>query len=159
MSIASAEDPRKALGAGCDKWGIQRLELALVVQKLLDDEELTWFIESGTLLGAWRNGKFIPHDDDFDIALILSDDQTVEQLHRLNDKLDKLLPAPYKSRVVTSYCDKVWRLHMRAHAVPSVVPATAFDPTPPWHRSKSSTRLMASTRSSATATSAPITTL
>ena len=47
VPVASVEDPRKALGAGCDKWGEQRMALALEVQKLLEAEKLTWFIESG----------------------------------------------------------------------------------------------------------------
>ena len=69
---------------------------------------LPWFIESGTLLGAWRSGKFILHDDDFDIGVCLSSwDAAVAELEALRVKLAQLLPAPYECRLVTSYCDKL----------------------------------------------------
>ena len=71
-SSSCKEDPRKLQGAGCDIWGDKRLALALKTKEIIKDLEHPWFIESGTLLGAWRSGKFIPHDDDFDIALFLS---------------------------------------------------------------------------------------
>lgn len=67
-----------------------------------------WFIESGTLLGAHRNGKFIPHDDDFDMGVFFDDEDTVQrQLEDICERLGGSLPPPYKCRLITSYCDKV----------------------------------------------------
>jgi len=104
---ASAADPRKLLGAGCDKWGAERLALAVIVRDWLEEAQHSWFIESGTLLGAWRNGNFIAHDDDFDIALIIDKKDVMGELWRLCDILSVALPAPYKCRVTSSYCDKI----------------------------------------------------
>ena len=62
-------------------------------------------IENGTLLGAWRSGKFIPHDDDFDIAMFFEDDAK-SQLEDLREKIKSLLPSPYDVRLITTYTDK-----------------------------------------------------
>ena len=81
-------DIKKVTGTGCDIWGTQRLELAFIVRDYMrnfknfgrnneaPEKHATFIlrdfcIENGTLLGAWRSGKFIPHDDDFDFALFI----------------------------------------------------------------------------------------
>ena len=53
----------------------QRLELAVELRdNILPNIKQPWFIENGTLLGAWRNNKFIDHDDDFDYAILIDDE-------------------------------------------------------------------------------------
>ncbi len=112
------EDPRKVAGSGCDKWGGQRVALAKVCENILnnfhkDDKSLyPYFIENGTLLGAMRSGKFIPHDDDFDFAILLnsefSDAKGIsEEMDSLLAELQSKLPSPYKSRRVSTYADKI----------------------------------------------------
>ena len=80
-------------------------------------KNFNWFIESGTLLGAYRNNKFIPHDDDFDFALLLyttmvqamSNDRALvkQQLSVWAEMLKECLPSPYTARVSSTYCDKI----------------------------------------------------
>ena len=65
-----------------------------------------WFIESGTLLGAFRSGKFIPHDDDFDIGVFWPEN-ALEHLFALHEVLVNRLPEPLQCRLVTSYCKKI----------------------------------------------------
>ena len=43
-------------------------------------------------MGAWRRGRFIPHDDDFDIALLFNTDDCEEMLSRVFAVIKELLP-------------------------------------------------------------------
>lgn len=88
-------------------YGTQRLALAEHVCEILTELQLNWFIESGTLLGAWRNQKLLPNDDDFDIAIVLPDSLMEGQLVQINDKLNAQLDSKYKSRMITTYCHKL----------------------------------------------------
>lgn len=92
--------------SGCDKYGKQRLELACILREILNEMKIKWYIENGTLLGAYRNNKFIPHDDDFDIAL-LYDKDPILQLKNDIIEIKKKLPNKYDVRLVTSYSDKI----------------------------------------------------
>ncbi len=96
----------KALGVGNDIYGAARLELAKLVKTSLVSVDLTWYLDAGTLLGAYRDGKLIGHDDDFDLAAYVP---TFDQadLVALQTKIAASLPAPYQIRVVTSYAQKL----------------------------------------------------
>ena len=68
-----------------EKWGQKRLKLATTLRDNVFPKmpELKWIVENGTLLGAHRNKKFIPWDDDFDIAFFVEkQDYSVEMLTR-----------------------------------------------------------------------------
>jgi len=49
------------------------LDILLAIDKVCEDNGLTYFLDSGTALGAVRHGGFIPWDDDVDIGLPLDD--------------------------------------------------------------------------------------
>lgn len=76
--------------SGCEKYGIPRLELASYLRdNILNKLDKSYFIENGTLLGAYRNQKFIPHDDDFDYGILID---LKEEMYDLNLKISNLLP-------------------------------------------------------------------
>ena len=90
-----------------DKYGDARMKLAVFLRdNVLNKLNIPWTIENGTLLGAWRNGKFILHDDDFDIALFFETDP-IPRVPAMSEKVQQLLAAPYKARYVSSYADKI----------------------------------------------------
>ena len=102
----SALPAHKAHGVGADIFGAARLALAKLVQPALNAADLTWYLDAGTLLGAYRSGEQIAHDDDFDIAAYVPDFQN-DDLEAIRRKIAATLPAPYETRVVTSYARKV----------------------------------------------------
>ena len=69
----------KIKGTGNDIYGKQRLELAVYLKNnILPNINNKWFIENGTLLGAYRNNKFIDHDDDFDYAICIDNKKDID---------------------------------------------------------------------------------
>ena len=96
----------KKVDAGCNKWGKERLDLAIYIRdNILTKISNEWFIENGTLLGAWRNGKFIAHDDDFDIAMLINTESEITNILKKIELL--LLSSKYKARLVKTYASKI----------------------------------------------------
>ena len=87
------------------KYGSHRVELARKLIPWLNKFPggLIWFLESGTLLGAYRNGKMLDHDDDFDLGFYLPK-KNLSILRRLNTYLKD---AGFNCRIVDTYCTKV----------------------------------------------------
>lgn len=55
--------------AALKKLQATELEILLVFKKWCNENNITWFIDSGTRLGAMRHQGFIPWDDDIDVGL------------------------------------------------------------------------------------------
>ena len=91
-------------------YGPHRVTLARIIRDLIEPRksEFRIFLEAGTLLGAFRSGKMIPHDDDFDYGLYVDDRVfIIPLLESLQAHLDKTLPSDYKVRLVTTYSKKI----------------------------------------------------
>jgi len=90
---------------GCDKYGNDRLKLAVYLRDhVFKHISQTIFIENGTLLGAWREHKFIAHDDDFDFGILIDNLEEINSIYKI---INENLPNEYKCRLVESYANKV----------------------------------------------------
>ncbi|MBU0459887.1 MAG: LicD family protein [Nanoarchaeota archaeon] len=98
--------PHKAKDVGNDIFGEERLQLAKIVKTALNSSGVIWFLDGGTLLGAYRNGKFIHHDDDFDTAVYFANYKEKELIDLMHHIKQELYP-PYDIRMVTSYASKL----------------------------------------------------
>jgi phosphorylcholine metabolism protein LicD len=91
--------------AGCDKYGNDRLKLAVYLRdKVFTHLSQPIFIENGTLLGAWRNQKFIAHDDDFDFGILIDSKNDISNILK---KIKDNLPTYYHCRLVDDYSEKI----------------------------------------------------
>ena len=97
----------KAKDVGNDVYGDARLVLAKQVTSVLNEGALTWFLDGGTLLGAYRMGRVLPQDDDFDTAVYLPDYQGEQDLAELVRDLEAAISPQYRVRVLSSYAHKV----------------------------------------------------
>ncbi len=66
------------------------LEMLLEVDRVCRELSISYFLDSGTALGAVRHGGFIPWDDDVDIGMKRAD------YERFLKEAQKLLPSNYK---------------------------------------------------------------
>lgn len=76
------------------KLQLETLEILKMFKAYCEKHELTWFLLSGTALGAMRHGGFIPWDDDLDVGMPREDYERFLSLAR-SDLPDGLhLDAP-----------------------------------------------------------------
>ena len=74
-------------GSTLRKAQLRMLDILIEVDKICRKNNIPYFLESGTLLGAVRHSGFIPWDDDIDISVMLSD------YPRLRKVLQEQLPS------------------------------------------------------------------
>ncbi|SFD00649.1 LicD family protein [Flavobacterium phragmitis] len=73
-------------GSTLRKAQLRMLEIAIEFDKICRTNNITYWLISGTLLGARRHGGFIPWDDDFDVGV------RIEDYDRLLSILEAQLP-------------------------------------------------------------------
>jgi len=86
------------------KYGPLRVQLGLKVKDFLNRTNTNWFLDTGTLLGAYRNGKTIPADDDFDISILGTEDELKTLFTQIKSYLKD---TQYNARYVNTYCKKI----------------------------------------------------
>jgi hypothetical protein len=80
-------------------------ELLSILTDILSSAEIEFWIDQGTLLGAYRQGKFIDRDSDVDIAI-----KDENQFRALSKLLESKLPNGYEWERKGSHCRgyRVW---------------------------------------------------
>ena len=63
----------------------KKIEILVDVVKFCNENNLIYWLDSGTLLGAIRHGGFIPWDDDIDIILPKKDAKFLEKNYKSKD--------------------------------------------------------------------------
>lgn len=60
-------------GSDLRKAQLRMLELLIFLDGVCRENKLTYWLDSGTLIGAARHGGFIPWDDDIDVCMMRKD--------------------------------------------------------------------------------------
>jgi len=83
----------------------EQIELLSVLTDILIPAKIEYWIDQGTLLGAYRHGKFIERDSDTDIAI-----RNEEHFEALPELLESRLPSAYGWERKGNHCRgyKVW---------------------------------------------------
>jgi hypothetical protein len=115
ISQWAGEKSKDQLIADTKIYGPMRVELGRKVCDVMDKWEPyagKHFVESGTLLGGWRNGQMIPHDDDFDMGVYVSQEQLNDTYGGSHDAFcgamcERMQAAGLHARCTLTYCKKV----------------------------------------------------
>lgn len=79
--------------------------------KILGKEKIIYFLDSGSLLGCYREGKIIAHDDDIDICLFPEEFEKLKRVSYRNDRYELQINPyqtlyDYKNMVSAQFIDK-----------------------------------------------------
>ena len=80
-------------------------QLLSVLTDILSSAKIEYWVDQGTLLGAYRSGKFIARDSDADIAI-----RNEEQFEALHELLKYELPNAYDCKRKGNHCKgyRIW---------------------------------------------------
>ena len=76
-------------GSQLRDYQLKLLDLLVEFDRLCGENGISWWLDSGSLLGAVRHGGFIPWDDDLDVCILRKD------LPRIRKILRERTQAPY----------------------------------------------------------------
>ena len=96
-------------GSMLRKQQLRMLEILLYIDKVCKENNINYWLSSGTLLGAVRHGGFIPWDDDLDIEMMREDYVKFVKLFPNNSKYE--LQTYYNDRNYFKCFAKVRDLH------------------------------------------------
>ncbi len=100
----TTENEQEVIAANC-KIHPQVEELLSVLTGIFNTAKIEYWIDQGTLLGAYRHEKFIARDSDVDIAI-----SNEEHFEALPELLESTLPSAYSWERKGNHCRgyKVW---------------------------------------------------
>lgn len=78
-------------GSDLRKAQLRMTEMLAFIDKVCRENNLKYWLDSGTLLGARRHGGFIPWDDDTDICMTWQDAEKFKKLMMLNNPSDEFV--------------------------------------------------------------------
>lgn len=90
------------------------LEMLIDIAKICDENNIQWWLSSGTLLGAARHEGFIPWDDDVDIVMMRKDAKRLEKI-LLKMESDKYVYQTMRSDI--EYTNNFGKFRKRGESV------------------------------------------
>ena len=80
------------------------LRLLVEFDRLCEENDITWWLDSGTLIGAVRHGGFIPWDDDVDVCILSKDYKRIRKILQEKAACPYAYNVPFRTKGYT----KLW---------------------------------------------------
>ena len=84
------------------KYKEMRMDALKIVMEIFAEAKVRYWLDCGSLLGAWRDNKIMPHDFDIDLSILGEED-----FERARAALTRNLPKRYSVQHGTEYADKL----------------------------------------------------